>query len=130
MRDEEAMEPRLVTIRRYQDKDYAQLVPFILDVQRDELGSPISAEDQPELQDIKRSYQRGAGDFWVAVEGTKLVGTVALFDLGGGQAALRKMFVARDFRGAPHRVGQRLLDALLEHAQSHRVKEIYLGTVP
>jgi N-acetylglutamate synthase-like GNAT family acetyltransferase len=42
--------------------------------------------------------------------------------------ALRKMFVAADCRGAEAGVARRLLDALLDHARSRRLREIYLGT--
>src|SRR4051794_25926861 len=92
-----------------------QVVPFsppngkavgtlIVGIQRDEFQIPITLEDQPDLQGIPEFYQQGAGNFWVALSEGKVVGTVALLDLGGGQGALRKMFVDANYRGPSHGV--------------------------
>jgi len=116
-----------------------QIVPFssqhldevgalIVGIQRDEFQIPITLEDQPDLQDIPAFYQHGAGNFWVALSEGKVVGTVALLDLGNSQGALRKMFVHASHRGAAHGVSARLLATLLEWAVTHEVKQVYLGT--
>jgi N-acetylglutamate synthase-like GNAT family acetyltransferase len=116
-----------------------QIVPFspqladdvgalIIGIQRDEFHIPIALEDQPDLQGIPAFYQRGAGNFWVALAEGEVVGTVALLDLGDGQAALRKMFVHANYRGRPQGVSARLLDTLLQWSGAHGVKEVYLGT--
>ncbi|MFN0063029.1 MAG: GNAT family N-acetyltransferase [Myxococcaceae bacterium] len=101
---------------------------LILGIQVGEFGVPISLKDQPDLFDIPGVYQRGFGQFWVARAEKRIVGTLALQDLGNGRTALRKMFVAAPFRGAPARVGQRLVDALLAHATERGVEEVALGT--
>jgi GNAT superfamily N-acetyltransferase len=101
---------------------------LIIGIQRDEFQIPITLEDQPDLQDIPAFYQQGAGNFWVAVLDSEVVGTVALLDLGNYQAALRKMFVHAAYRGLGHGISARLLETLFEWARSRGVKEIYLGT--
>ncbi|HVM80937.1 MAG TPA: GNAT family N-acetyltransferase, partial [Stellaceae bacterium] len=73
-------------------------------------------------------YRDGRGEFWVAAEGDRIVGTVALKDIGGNAGALRKMFVAEDHRGAVRGVAQALLDTLLAHARGAGLRTIYLGT--
>ncbi len=116
-----------------------QIVPFtskhvegvgalIVGIQRDEFQISITLEDQPDLQDIPAFYQQGAGNFWVAVSGGEVVGTIALLDLGNHQGALRKMFVHRGYRGPEHGVSARLLDTLLEWSRARGVQDIYLGT--
>ena len=116
-----------------------QIVPFtsqhvkgvgalIVGIQRDEFQIPITLEDQPDLQDIPAFYQKGAGNFWVALSGDEVVGTVALLDLGNNQGALRKMFVHASYRGRAHGVSARLLDTLLEWSRARGIKEVYLGT--
>jgi len=116
-----------------------QIVPFashhadnvgalIVGIQRDEFQIPITLEDQPDLQDIPNFYQRGAGNFWVAISEGEVVGTGALLDLGNHQGALRKMFVHASYRGPEHGVAARLLDTLLEWSRARGVKEVYLGT--
>ena len=58
----------------------------------------------------------------------RVVGTVGLKDIGSGQTALRKMFVAAPFRGRELGVAGTLLDVLLAHARAKGVAEIFLGT--
>lgn len=116
-----------------------QIIPFssqhvegvgalIVGIQRDEFQIPITLQDQPDLQDIPNFYQRGAGNFWVAISEGEVVGTVALLDLGNHQGALRKMFVHARYRGPAHGVSARLLETLLEWSRARGVKEVYLGT--
>lgn len=101
---------------------------FILGIQVGEFKVPITAEDQPDLFDIPGVYQRGAGQFWLARQGDQVVGTLALHDLGEGRCALRKMFVAQNFRGPHHNIAQQLLGLLLKHAHQRGVADISLGT--
>ena len=96
--------------------------------QQGEFGIPVTEADQPDLADIPAFYQSGTGGFWVARAHDEVVGTVGLKDIGLRQAALRKMFVASPFRGRELGVAGRLLDALLAHARTRGVVEIFLGT--
>jgi len=104
------------------------VVALILPIQRDEFGIAITLEDQPDLLDIPGFYQRGRGNFWVAVEGARVVGSVSLLDIGEGRGALRKMFVAATHRGRENGVASRLLETLLEWCRMRGVREIFLGT--
>ena len=105
------------------------MATLIVGIQRDEFGFPITREEQPDLQEIPDFYQHGNGNFWVAVSDENgVVGTVALLDIGHGQAALRKMFVAAEYRGREHGISARLLGTLLDWARAKGVKEVYLGT--
>ena len=101
---------------------------LIVSIQRDEFQIPITLEDQPDLQNIPNFYQKGAGNFWVAVSEGKVIGTLALLDIGNHRGALRKMFVHASYRGPAHGVSARLLDTLLEWSRAHGVKDVYLGT--
>lgn len=49
-------------------------------------------------------------------------------DIGSGQAALRKMFVAAPFRGREFSVAARLLNRLVEESAGKGVTEVFLGT--
>jgi N-acetylglutamate synthase-like GNAT family acetyltransferase len=103
------------------------VIAVILPIQQREFGIAVTLEDQPDLLDIERFYQRGAGNFWVALADGAVVGTISLLDIGEGRGALRKMFVQAPLRGKPG-VGQQLLDTLLRHCAERGVREIYLGT--
>jgi N-acetylglutamate synthase-like GNAT family acetyltransferase len=105
-----------------------EVVELILSIQRGEFGIEITAAQQPDLHDIPGFYQVRGGGFWVALAGGRVVGTISLLDIGQGQGALRKMFVDREFRGARAGTAQRLLDALLDHARTQDVRDMFLGT--
>lgn len=104
------------------------VVALILPIQQQEFGLPVTLDAQPDLLAIADFYQHGAGGFWVALDAGRVVGSIALLDIGHGQGALRKMFVAASHRGPEHGTAQGLLARLLAHAAGAGVREIFLGT--
>jgi N-acetylglutamate synthase-like GNAT family acetyltransferase len=118
----------MVHIRPFAPGDKSGVAAVIVPIQQGEFGVPVTLEDQPDLGDIPGFYQRGSGNFWVAEDAGEIVGTIGLLDIGGGRAALRKMFVVQPFRGKEHGVARRLLDELVAWALSKAISEIYLGT--
>ena len=108
----------------------AEVVGLIVGIQRGEFGIDITAERQPDLRSIPSFYQTAAGNFWVAIAEDQVVGTISLLDIGAKQAALRKMFVHPDFRGATRGTARRLLETLLGWAVHRDTREIFLGTTP
>ena len=106
----------------------AGVVAVILPIQQSEFDIPITLDAQPDLLDVSAFYQQGSGNFWVALKDGEVVGTVALLDIGNGQAALRKMFVRAEYRGAEHQVAKRLLETLITWSRAHELQNIYLGT--
>jgi N-acetylglutamate synthase-like GNAT family acetyltransferase len=104
------------------------VVDLIVGIQRGEFAIDITAEQQPDLREIPDFYQVRGGNFWVALAGGRVVGTIALLDIGARQGALRKMFVHPEFRGPRHGTALRLLETLLEWARASGLREIYLGT--
>lgn len=118
-----------VSIREFQTAYRQEVGRLILGIQRDEFGVPITLEQQPDLDTIPDFYQRGNGNFWIALYNEKVVGTIALIDIGHHQIALRKMFVHKDFRGKEFSVGQRLLDKALDWMKEKACHEVFLGTL-
>lgn len=119
---------KTLSIRPYQSGDTDGVCDVILPIQTIEFGVPVTLKDQPDLLDIADFYQHGTGNFWVAEADGTIVGTISLLDIGDGAAALRKMFVAADWRGRQHGTAQKLLDTLLNHARGKSLKVVYLGT--
>jgi GNAT superfamily N-acetyltransferase len=116
----------MILVQRYADGDRDAVAAMILHIQQREFGVPITLDEQPDLRDVPGHY----GDaFWVARDGAEVVGTIGLLDAGGVHA-LRKMFVRADRRGAGFGVANALIDALLAHARTRGVGEIWLGTRP
>ena len=118
----------MIRIQAFDPAYAAGVVSVILPIQQAEFDIPITLDGQPDLKDIPGFYRRGEGNFWVALDGDEVVGTIALLDIGNGQAALRKMFVARSHRGAEQGVAAGLLQTLFEWCRERGVGEVFLGT--
>ena len=117
-----------ISIVPFEPEYTTSIINLIVSIQREEYGLPITAQDQPDLHDIPHFYQKGKGNFWVALYQNTVVGTIAILDIGRGQGALRKMFVNRDFRGSAYGTAKLLLTTLLDWSKTHQISEIYLGT--
>ncbi len=117
-----------IEIKPYANAYKNQIIQLILKIQTEEFGITISIKDQPDLEQIQQFYQKGCGNFWVALDGDHVIGTIALIDIGNGQTALRKMFVEKDYRGKKKGVAKALLNEVIAWCQNKQVREIYLGT--
>ena len=117
-----------VIIKEFNPEYQAGVLDLIVGIQQNEFQIPITAKDQPDLTDIPGFYQQGAGNFWVALNGAEVTGTVSLLDIGNGRVALRKMFVAPEFRGAAGKTSSGLLQTALKWARDKNIREIFLGT--
>jgi putative acetyltransferase len=106
-----------------------QIIDLILPIQQIEFGVPITLQDQPDLLDIEANYHVSGGNFWGALYNEKIVGSIALINIGGGQGAIRKMFVNKDFRGKEYGIAQQLLDILIDYCRAENITDLYLGTV-
>ncbi|MBU1341135.1 MAG: GNAT family N-acetyltransferase, partial [Proteobacteria bacterium] len=103
--------------KEYQD----QVVQLITGIQQNEFHIPITAKDQPDLLDIDSFYQKGCGNFWIALQGDHVIGTISLKDIGTHAVALRKMFVDKDFRGRSFRTGKLLLDTAIRWSKKNDI---------
>lgn len=118
----------MLQIVRFSEHHLSGVVDVILPIQQSEFSIPITLDSQPDLLDIPGFYQKGKGNFWVATDGSEVVGTIALLDIGDGRGALRKMFVHERYRGLKQGVAGRLLRVLLDWCNLHDLCELYLGT--
>ena len=117
-----------IHIEIYNDKHKKEVTELIPRIQHDEFGIEIDLAAQPDIQNIPGYYQVNHGNFWVAMDDGKVIGTISLLDIGEHRGALRKMFVDKDYRGKEWGVGQQLLQILLDWAKQNGFKEILLGT--
>ncbi|MBC7827798.1 MAG: GNAT family N-acetyltransferase [Chitinophagaceae bacterium] len=104
------------------------VIDLILPIQQEEFNIPVDLSMQPDLKDIPAIYQKGKGNFWLAIENNSLVGTIGLIDIGKNEGALKKMFVHPDYRGSKYGTGQLLLQTLLKWSENKQIQVIYLGT--
>ncbi|GFZ94055.1 GNAT family N-acetyltransferase [Dyella caseinilytica] len=117
-----------IQVVSYEPEHFSAATTLIVSIQRDEFGFDIDLARQPDLSDIPVFYQTGTGNFWVALNGDTVVGTIALKDIGEGLVALRKMFVAPNYRGTAWGVAAKLLHTAIDWARQQEVRSIFLGT--
>lgn len=101
---------------------------LVLPIQQIEFGVKITLEEQPDLMDITGTFQCGNGNFWVAMDGDNVVGTIGVVDIGNQQVALKKLFVSNSHRGKEKGIAQALMNTAVEWCQAKAIKQIYLGT--
>lgn len=106
-----------------------QAIDLILTIQQKEFNIPITVEDQPDLKEIETFYHEAGGNFWGAFIDGKLVGSIALVKFDERAAAIRKMFVKKEFRGKELNIAQILLEILVAFCRENKTDDLYLGTV-
>ena len=89
----------------------------------------VTVDDQPELLHIKEKYIDGGGNFWVAKESGKVVGTIGLMNAGNGVVILKKFFVYEPYRSFPHNLGRQLYAIFLDFAQKHNFSPVPFMTL-
>lgn len=117
-----------VTIKPYSAEYQAAIEKLVLPIQQIEFDVKITREEQPDLMDIAGTFQKGAGNFWMALDGTDVIGTIGVVDIGNRQVALKKMFVSSSHRGKEKGIAQQLMSTAIEWCQSKEIDQIYLGT--
>lgn len=118
----------MIAIRPYSAEYSDAVASLILHIQQEEFQIPVTISDQPDLRDIPNFYQARLGNFWIALDDGIVVGTIGLLDIGAGQGALRKMFVASSHRGPRFAIARHLLEHLLAWAGAHGCTDVFLGT--
>lgn len=86
----------------------------------------MSLDEQPDLLDISTYYQKNGGEFWLAVEEGKLLGTIALMNYGNNNAVMKKFFVRSEYRRK--KVGYALYQMLIKYAKDKGFRQILLDT--
>lgn len=117
-----------VTIKPYTAEYQTAIEKLVLPIQQIEFGVKITREEQPDLMDIAGTFQKGDGNFWLALDGADVIGTIGVVDIGNRQVALKKMFVSSSHRGKEKGIAQRLMSTAIEWCKSKEIKQIYLGT--
>jgi GNAT superfamily N-acetyltransferase len=105
------------------------VIDLVLNIQQKEFNVAITLEDQPDLLNITNFYYVSGGGFWGAFANDELVGTIALVKFDDRKAAIRKMFVKKEYRGKEFSIAQKLLETLIDYCKENQIDDLYLGTV-
>ncbi len=119
-----------VEIKPFSAEHQTSVEKLVLPIQQIEFGVKTTLEDQPDLMDIAGTFQNGDGNFWIALDGDELVGTVGVVDISNHQVALKKMFVSSSYRGKDKGVAQSLIDTAVEWCRTKGILQIFLGSTP
>lgn len=113
-------------IAPYNETMKEAVVKFILSILEDEFHH--TGIERPDLDDITLAYQKNNGNFWVAFDEEKIIGTAGLIDYGTHRGYIKRMSIEAKYRGTG--LAQKLLSTLLDFAKSHQYKNLYLATSP
>lgn len=113
-------------IETYSGKYDNEIISLILDIQNNESKINLSLEEQPNLLTIHDSYQENGGEFWIALDQGKAIGTIGLMMKDNHCAIMKKFFVKKEYRS--QKVGLALYKKLLEFAEAANVQYIILDT--
>lgn len=119
---------RLFIIQPFDFKWQSEVVDLIERIQVSEFSIPIEEGQRKELQSISKNFQKNKGNYWVALFNGKVIGTIAVIDIGHNAFELRDVFLDKEYRGQKTGFAKKLLNTVLNWSKEHDVKTIYLGT--
>ena len=116
----------MIRIERYKDDYRQEMIDMILSIQNDENHLGFTLEEQPDMGDVESAFFAGGGMFWMAFEGTELVGTLGLAKKNEKVGVLKKFFIRKDKRGSGLSI--ELYDRLIAFAKEEKLSKIILDT--
>ncbi len=116
-----------ITLRKATNSDIPSITRLVKKILPEfDLAYDSSTSDS-DIIDIEKSYDNNGGIFMVVENNDgNIIGTVALFRIDKNECVLRKMYLARDFRGKG--LGKILMANILQKAANMNFQEITLET--
>ncbi len=114
-------------IQPFEPNYQTEVITLIEKIQVEEFHILIEEAQRQELQSISKSFGRNNSNYWIALFNEKVIGTIAVIDIGQNAFELRDVFLDRDYRSITD-FAKRLLDTTLVWAKERDVNTIYLGT--
>lgn len=118
----------MITISQFEDKYTQDVINLVLHFQNDGTRPIVSVDDQPDLLNIVGEYIDKGGNFWIARDDEKLIGTIGIMPYSTDIAILKKFFVYEDYQGEPYHIGRALYNELITFAKKKVYKTILLDT--
>ncbi|MDP1835019.1 MAG: GNAT family N-acetyltransferase [Chlamydiales bacterium] len=116
------------SIQRFEPKYQPEVIELVQRIQVGEFDIPIEDGQHQELESIPESFQKGKGNYWIALFNERVIGTIAVLDIGHRAFELRDVFLDQEYRGTVSEFAKQLLGQVLTWSKSHDVNTIYLGT--
>lgn len=118
----------MITISQFKNEYTKDVIDIVLHFQNDGTRPIVSVDDQPDLLNIVGEYIDKGGNFWIAEDDNKLIGTIGIMPYSSDIAILKKFFVYEQWQGAPYHIGRKLYAELLDFAKEKGYKTILLDT--
>lgn len=115
-----------LTLRLATSSDSEAIWSLIAGVLKEYGITADQATTDSDLTDVDRHYNQTGGAFMVLLDGTHLVGTVALSRDSDTTCELCRMYLAAEYRGRG--LGRRLLETVLQIAAERGFREVRLET--
>lgn len=115
-----------ITIRRYEHSDGPRVRELIEGIMEAEFRDAKSVYPTDDIDRIEQAYSGLGEAFFVAVNGPKIIGSVAIKKEDDRVALLRRLFVSPSFR--KQRIGIKLVDRALKFCDEVGYKEIIFKT--
>lgn len=116
----------MTAIRRYNIEDKTLILQLIQTIMHEEFTDDLSAYPMEDIENIEKAYH-GLGDaFFVATDGNKIIGTVAIKKEDDRIALLRRLFVAKAYR--KQQIGLKLIDRAIQFCDEMGYEELIFRT--
>lgn len=106
--------------------EYEAAIDEFMTAIANEFEEPILTSD-PTSKKLSEMALLLTDKYWIALSNGKAIGTIGLIVITNNTIVLKRMFIAKKFRGKG--VAKQLLDTLLAWAMKNSIKTIYLGTM-
>ncbi len=118
----------MISIIQFEDRYTQDVIDLVLHFQNDGTRPFVTVNDQPDLLNIKENHINAGGDFWIAIDNDKLIGSIGIMPYSKEVAVLKKFFVYEEYQGEPFHLGQKLYAALLSFAKEKGFTTLLLDT--
>lgn len=72
------------------------------------------------------TYKERGGNFWIAIEGDTIIGTISIQNIGNKEAIVKSMYVLKEYRNQG--IASKLMEIVLKFAKQNKYKKIILDT--
>lgn len=118
----------MIKVDQFEDKYTQEVIQMVLHFQNDGSRPFVSIKEQPDLLNIVGEYIESGGNFWIAKDEEKVIGSIGIMPYNDEIAILKKFFVYEEYQGAPYHIGQKLYQELLAFAKQRTYRRILLDT--
>lgn len=114
----------MVEYIEYEEKFRSQVIDFWINICVKEFGFK---EWKYNIENMDNdTYKQNNGNFWIAVEDGKVIGTISLKNIGDNEAFLKGMYVQKEYRRKG--ISSNLMNILLDFAKKRGYQKIVLET--